>query len=102
GSLKIVHNCSDNCFANFCRKLLGNDVRLFRFPQSWLHLSITHASMVLRSVCTTFQVHLRKRLKSEPANHEMIAKPIIVLPFKTGTPSFARLMVEAPEELFKN
>ena len=53
--------------------------------------------MVLRSVCTTFQVHLRKRLKSEPANHEMIAKPIIVLPFKTETPSFARLMVEAPE-----
>ena len=72
---EIVHNCSDNCFANFYRKLLGNDVRLF-------------------------QVHLRKRLKSEPANHEMIAKPIIVLPFKTETPSFARLMVEAPEELF--
>ena len=30
------------------------------------------------------QVHLRKRLKSEPANHEMIAKPEIVLPFKIG------------------
>ena len=30
----------------------------------------------------------------------MIAKPIIVLPFKIETPSFARLMVEAPEELF--
>ena len=72
---EVVHNCSDNCFANFCRKLLGNDVRLF-------------------------QVHLRERLKSETANHGMIAKPTIVLPFKIETPSFARLMVEAPEELF--
>ncbi len=54
GSLKIVQNCSDNCFADFYRKLLGNDVRLF-------------------------QVHLRERLKSETANHEMIAKPTIVL-----------------------
>ena len=41
-----------------------------------------------------FQVHLRKRLTSETANHEMIAKPEIVLPVKNETPSFARLMVE--------
>ncbi|MDO4824336.1 MAG: hypothetical protein Q4A08_09245, partial [Bacteroidales bacterium] len=53
----------------------------------------TSAGSCWRMMSGFGQVHLRKRLKSEPANHEMIAKPIIVLPFKIETPSFARLMV---------
>ena len=120
---RVVQNCSNNCFANFCKKLLGNDVRLFRFPQSWLHLrppsyarlntlktytmrednlcqhSSASGSLKIVQNCSDncfadfcrkllgndvrlFQVHLRERLKSETANHEMIAKPTIVLPIK--------------------
>ncbi|MDO4824116.1 MAG: hypothetical protein Q4A08_08125, partial [Bacteroidales bacterium] len=46
------------------------------------------------------QACLRKGWNRMAANARSAAKSVIVLPFKIETPSFARLMVEAPEELF--